>query len=143
MTEKGLGMNQLVFFYHLRTEIPMATVRWAVWSRASSAGLVWTRLIVAGNGWVVLDLRRVVAIVVAKKVVASTVGDIVDSVVEVRHCENEGCRVMSSFLFGIRRIRKLLESPGTAAQIQSCLRQKGREKERKSRVSTKEMVACR
>lgn len=76
-------MDQLVLFYHLRTKIPLATVRWAVGSRASSTRLVWTRLVVAGKGWVVLNLGRVVAIIVAKEIVTATVGDVVDSVVEV------------------------------------------------------------
>lgn len=86
MPKQGLGMDQLVFFYHLRSQVPLATatsVWWTVGSRASPAGLVWVRLIVAGNGWVIFDLRRVVAVVIAKEVVASAVGDVVNSVVQV------------------------------------------------------------
>lgn len=79
-------MDQLVFFYHLRCQIPLAaatTVRQAVGSPASSAGLIRVRLIVAGNGWVLLNLGRVVTIVVAKEVITSTVGDVVNSVIQV------------------------------------------------------------
>lgn len=86
MSEQGLGMDQLVLFYNIGRQVslaPASALRGAVRSRASCACLVGGRIVVTGYGWVIFDLRRVVAIVVAKEVVASTVGDVVDPLVQV------------------------------------------------------------
>lgn len=82
MTKDGTGRDVDNLFLALWSKVSLTTaaLRLTVGGGASSAIVV--RLVVAGDGGIVLDLRCIVAIVITKEVVASF-GNVLNAVVHV------------------------------------------------------------